>query len=39
MNLVMGVKESMDCMGKWVLYTHSESWNMISKTIDVLCGD
>ena len=34
--LVMGSKESMDCMVHWVLNATNESWNFTSKTRDVL---
>ena len=27
------------CMEHWVLYANNESWNIISKTKDVLYGD
>lgn len=28
---VVGIKESTDCMGHWVLYTNNDSWNSTSK--------
>ena len=37
--LVMGIKEGTYCMEHWVLYANNESWNIISKTKDVLYGD
>ena len=37
--LVMGIKEGTYCMVHWVLYTSNESWNITSKTRDVLYGD
>ena len=37
--LVMGSKEGMYCMAHWVLYASNESWNLTSKTRDVLYGD
>ena len=36
---VMGVKEGTYCMVHWVLYANNESWNIASKTGDVLYGD
>ena len=36
---VMGIKEGTYCMVHWVLYAKSESWNITSKTKDVLYGD
>ena len=36
---VMGIKESTYCMDHWVLYANNESWNITSKTNDVLYGD
>ena len=33
---VMGIKEHTYCMVHWVLYTNNESWNITSKTNDVL---
>ena len=37
--LVMGSKEGTYCMVHWVLYANNESWNIVSKTGDVLYGD
>ena len=37
--LVMGIKEGKYCMVQWVLYANNESWNIASKTGDVLYGD
>ena len=36
---VMDIKEGTYCMQYWVLYTNNESWNITSKTKDVLYGD
>ena len=36
---VMGIKEVTCCMVHWVLYASNESWNITSKTKDVLYGD
>ena len=36
---VMGIKEGTYCMEHWVLYANNESWNIASKTGDVLYGD
>ena len=36
---VMGSKEGTYCMVHWVLYANNESWNITSKTRDVLYGD
>ena len=36
---VMGIKEGTYCMEHWVLYASNESWNIASKTGDVLYGD
>ena len=36
---VMGIKEGTYCMVHWVLYANNESWNIASKTGDVLYGD
>lgn len=35
-SLLVGIKESMDCMEHWVLYANSESWDPTPKTNDVL---
>ena len=37
--LVMGGKEGTYCMVHWVLYANNESWNIASKTGEVLYGD
>ena len=37
--LVMGGGEGTYCMVHWVLYATNESWNITSKTRDVLYGD
>ena len=37
--LVMGIKEGTYCMVHCVLYANNESWNIASKTGDVLYGD
>ena len=37
--LVMGGKEGTYCMVHWVLYAKNESWNITSKSRDVLYGD
>ena len=37
--LVMGIKEGTYCMVYCVLYANNESWNIASKTGDVLYGD
>ena len=36
---VMGIKEGTYCMVHWVLYTNNESWNITSKTKDILYDD
>ena len=36
---VMGSKEGTYCMVHWVLYANNESWNVTSKTKDILHGD
>ena len=36
---VMGIKEGTYYMVHWVLYANSESWNITSKTGDVLYVD
>ena len=36
---VMGIKEGTYCMVRWVLYANNESWNIKSKTKDILYGD
>ena len=35
----MGIKEDTYCMVYWVLYANNESWNITSKTGDVLYGE
>ena len=35
----MGIKESTYCTVHWVLYTNNESWNIASKTKDILYGE
>ena len=36
---VMGIKEGTYCMVHWLLYANNESWNIASKTGDILYGD
>ena len=36
---VMGIKEGTYCTEHWVLYANNESWNITSKTKDILYGD
>ena len=36
---VMEIKEGTYCMMHWVLYPSNESWNIASKTREVLYGD
>ena len=36
---VMGIKEGMYCMVRWVLLASNESWKITSTTRDVLYGD